>query len=486
MTGVNTEADGKWERLTERLLADARLPARMEEELRAFLSALRAMPGRHGAPVKAPTRYFYAVTLVRLGRYLADKGREAFEAAPYEPLTGEVDKIAEELLRQDITDFIRGLELDGRRPPSTMTRAQHVARIRRFYRWLYGERLKVWPEDQYPPCVSGLRKVIRLPPLEERSRVKRKSELLTPEDIERLLRACEAFSDRLTRLRNKAIIAVLADTGVRPGELLSLRIRDVRDVRIGGRPAYELTVYGKTGHRVVYVVDGYGYLRAWLEAHPRREDPEAPLFCALGRKVGRPLARRGLRKLIEKAVRVAGLNKRVYPYLFRHSRLTGLAEAGVSEPMLKEWAGWTKGSPMPSVYIHFSGRETRRVVAELLGVPEEPEEPTVGVLPLKTCPACGRRVEPDRLYCPYCDSPLSGTVGVILAHERVEELKSELEGLRLRLKAMEELLRGLTSALLGARGPEAEAARVRAIAALTPRSISGDIAALLPRELVER
>jgi len=105
----------------------------------------------------------------------------------------------------------------------------------------------------------GLSKLARLPPLEERSRVKRKSELLTPEDIERLLRACEVFSGRLVRLRNKALIAVLADTGVRPGELLGLR---VRDVRIGDRPAYELTIYGKTGARVVYVVDGYGYLRA--------------------------------------------------------------------------------------------------------------------------------------------------------------------------------------------------------------------------------
>ena len=223
MTDVNTKADGKWERLIERLLNEARLPPRMEEELRAFLSAVKTMPGRRGTPVKASTAYLYAVVLVRLGRFLADKGWEAFEAAPYEPLTGEVDRMAEEVLRQDITEFIRGFQVEGRRgprapkAPNAATRSHYVAYIRRFYRWLYGERLKVWPEGQYPPCVLGLSKLARLPPLEERSRVKRKSELLTPEDIERLLRACEVFSGRLVRLRNKALIAVLADTGVRRG-----------------------------------------------------------------------------------------------------------------------------------------------------------------------------------------------------------------------------------------------------------------------------
>jgi len=129
LTDVNTKADGKWERLIERLLNEARLPPRMEEELRAFLSAVKTMPGRRGTPVKASTAYLYAVVLVRLGRFLADKGWEAFEAAPYEPLTGEVDRMAEEVLRQDITEFIRGFQVEGRRAlgllrPQTPRRAR--------------------------------------------------------------------------------------------------------------------------------------------------------------------------------------------------------------------------------------------------------------------------------------------------------------------------------------------------------------------------
>ena len=359
-----------------------------------------------------------------------------------------------EATREDLRELLRRIE---EQPVSEATKMDDRTFVKKFFGWLRGR--------DFVRDIKVGRWSNRIIP----------EDVLDPVDVNTMVEAC-------TRIRDRAIVLTLYESGARPQEFLGLKVGSVEFDEYG---AVLHLPCGKTGMRRVRVMAAAPLLARYLEQHPFREDPDAPLFCALRRNLGAPLALEGLRKIIRRAAKTAGIKKRVYPYLFRHSRLTGLAEAGVSEPMLKEWAGWTKGSPMPSVYIHFSGRETRRVVAELLGVPEEPEEPTVGVLPLKTCPACGRRVEPDRLYCPYCDNPLSGTVGVILAHERVEELKSELEGLRARLMAMEELLRGLTSALLGARGPEAEAARVGAIAALTPPLIDADVLARLPRELIE-
>ena len=87
----------------------------------------------------------------------------------------------------------------------------------------------------------------------------RRSDLLTPDDIARLLEV--AASDR-----DRALISALWESGARIGEIGNLRLRDVVRAPVG----YTLDVTGKTGMRMPLVVSSAPYLSRWLRVHPAR------------------------------------------------------------------------------------------------------------------------------------------------------------------------------------------------------------------------
>src|SRR5947209_456065 len=117
----------------------------------------------------------------------------------------------------------------------------------------------------------------------------------TPEEVARLFDACEDSSKGVTSIvqkaltaRNKAILAVLVDTGLRRSELLGLRLCDVdRDLRL-------LIVHrkGNKWQQVPISRDGFKYLHDYLAKHRKH------LAALTGRNTARKedavfLSRRG-------------------------------------------------------------------------------------------------------------------------------------------------------------------------------------------------
>ena len=72
-------------------------------------------------------------------------------------------------------------------------------------------------------------------------------------------------------------------------------------------------------------------------------------------------------KLMDRLCLRAGV-RHIRPHMWRHTRLTEWARAGVGEYMLKSLAGWTPDSRMASKYIHLSGRDHVPAVLRLEGV----------------------------------------------------------------------------------------------------------------------
>lgn len=60
-----------------------------------------------------------------------------------------------------------------------------------------------------------------------------------------------------------------------------------------------------------------------------------------------------IRKLLRVIGAKAGLEKRIYPHLFRHSRATYYANR-ITEQQLKVFFGWTGDSKMVSTYVHIN------------------------------------------------------------------------------------------------------------------------------------
>ena len=64
--------------------------------------------------------------------------------------------------------------------------------------------------------------------------------------------------------RNRALVAVLYESGARLGEFMGLRIGSIEHTPYG----WKIHVDGKTGRRPILLVNSGPYLAAWLSLHP--------------------------------------------------------------------------------------------------------------------------------------------------------------------------------------------------------------------------
>jgi integrase/recombinase XerD len=154
-------------------------------------------------------------------------------------------------------------------------------------------------------------------------------ETFMKEEIEALLKACEycreARTDqrrkftmrRPTARRDRAIILTLLDTGLRAGELCSLRVGDV-DLITGRVIVHHGALGGSKGGKGRTVFMGKATRRAVWRCLADREDgddPEAPLFTV---KYNRPMNPDGLRLTMIALGKKAEISK-CHPHKFRHT-----------------------------------------------------------------------------------------------------------------------------------------------------------------------
>jgi integrase/recombinase XerD len=132
------------------------------------------------------------------------------------------------------------------------------------------------------------------------------------------------------------------------------------------------------------------------------------------------------------------LKKDVWPYLYRHTRLTAMAKV-FTEPRLEQFAGWTYGSKMTRRYVHFSARDLEDAMLELHGI-KEPDK-NGGIAKLVECPRCKNSTPSSEVRCSFC--------GFILDRRLAEEIdqrttQRELE-LQTRLQKLEQTITLLLS-----------------------------------------
>jgi integrase/recombinase XerD len=157
--------------------------------------------------------------------------------------------------------------------------------------------------------------------------------VLTREEAARILDAPDP-ADRFF-WRDKALLEFAYASGVRVGELITLKVRDV-DLQEG-----MALVLGK-GARERIVPVGRAALQAMIvylrEIRPvlARNRAEGVVFLNAR---GTPLSRMGVWKILRKQVRRAGVTKRVTPHTMRHSFATHLLEGGADLASVQEMLG---------------------------------------------------------------------------------------------------------------------------------------------------
>jgi integrase/recombinase XerD len=172
--------------------------------------------------------------------------------------------------------------------------------------------------------------VIAKPQLPRRERPLR--DVLTREEVDLLESALPSERDRL-------IIRIFADCGLRLDELTKLEPKDI--VR-SGRMAY-LRVLGKRSR--VRDVPLMPMLLRRLERHIERrpvDRTEDRIFLARKRAVSggyEPLTESGVYKVVRDAIERARIPKRVFPHLLRHTWMTEMLRSGMNPIQLSLIAG---------------------------------------------------------------------------------------------------------------------------------------------------
>ena len=286
------------------------------------------------------------------------------------------------------------------------TRHDYKVVLKRYFQWLRGCNSE---EHEYPEEVKWIKTSFKGKRLLPES-------LLTKEELERLVSATENQRDR-------ALVLTHYESGCRIGEILSLAIKNVVFDRYGA----VIIVNGKTGARRVRIITVAPALAAWLSIHPLRHDQNAPLWVGVG-GVGRykPLDYDSVRGVYRRLAKRAGLDKRLYTHLFRHTRATELANI-LTEAQMKEHLGWVQGSDMPSIYVHLSGRDVDSALLKAQGIAVEEKKP-LQVFMRKACSRCRQNVSPESDFCPFCGLALNERAAIVLEENlhRLDDIMNRL------------------------------------------------------------
>lgn len=154
--------------------------------------------------------------------------------------------------------------------------------------------------------------------------------------------------------RDKLLVRVLADCGVRLGELLALRVEDLREPR---RNEFVLRIRGKADKERLVPVNPALYRRLRRYIAGRQAEGRDPVFAALRKGAdGRyaAVAKSGVEQAIRLLGKEAGLEKRVHPHLFRHSFATEWLRKGGNIVSLQRILGHADLGMITSVYSHLS------------------------------------------------------------------------------------------------------------------------------------
>lgn len=134
--------------------------------------------------------------------------------------------------------------------------------------------------------------------------------------------------------RERAIITLLAYSGIRNKELCELR---VCDVNLGENMLRVLEGKGKKDRLINISGECSRIVINYLNEYQRR--PDDYLFTTL--RENKRYGTSDLRKLVKVLKNRAKINKRIYPHLLRHSLATNLLKRGANIYLIKEQLGHT-------------------------------------------------------------------------------------------------------------------------------------------------
>lgn len=292
---------------------------------------------------------------------------------------------------ENFADFIHWL----RRPKPTVVSIQPVeskrtertintilTAVRSFYNFQYRmgnvEELKFSGQLQFgsSPYKSLLYGIAKSKPVQisliKLKETKTQPGALTAEQIKQLISAC-------MRLRNKFLICLLYETGMRIGQALGLRHQDIRswDNEIQITPRSDNTNGARAKSRKPYVIHVSQELMALysdylINEYPEDVDSDYVFLNIWEGQVGLPITYSTVNELFRQLERKTGI--KATPHLFRHTHATELIRTGWNVAHVQKRLGHASVQTTINTYAHLTDDDLKRAYHQYLEQRSKQEE----------------------------------------------------------------------------------------------------------------
>lgn len=227
---------------------------------------------------------------------------------------------------------------------TNITKNEIKTQLKRFLRW----KFKDWSKrfDEF--------KDLRLVKAGKCSQRINENNLLTPEELKLMMRAS-------TNYRDKALLSFSYESGARPQEIRFLKWKEIKFDEDGYA---KVQLYsGKTKEsRTILVKDCVIELQDWKQHFQYYDVRDDDFVFPPQRTRNKPINSSQFVHIFQRIGKRAGINRPVFPYLNRHTRLNELYKK-LPEQVHKKFSGHSRSSKMTEVYSHINSDD---VVESLL------------------------------------------------------------------------------------------------------------------------
>jgi len=160
----------------------------------------------------------------------------------------------------------------------------------------------------------------------------------------------ERFLNSFTNLKHKTIFTMIYSAGLRIGELLNLKIRDIDSDRM------QIRIHQGKGQKDRYSILSEKVLTL-LRDYVKEYQPKEYLFEGQG---GGKYSSSSIQALMRKHKKMCKINKKATPHTLRHSFATHLLDNGTDTRFIQELLGH-KHISTTQIYTHVSSRTLKDV-----------------------------------------------------------------------------------------------------------------------------
>ena len=179
-------------------------------------------------------------------------------------------------------------------------------------------------------------------------REKKLPEVLTKEEVRKLISSCNNRKSRL-------MISLLYAAGLRVSELINLKINNLN---FGEKIGYIRRAKGRKDR--IFNIPSFIFSDLKKQVKKQKEKKQEYLFTGPKGK----LTSRNIQKIVKNTAKKAGINKDVHCHTLRHSFATHLLEDGIDIRKIQELLGHANLSTT-QIYTHISREELKKIKSPL-------------------------------------------------------------------------------------------------------------------------